>query len=146
MPFPLFSIPFAGWLKMIPRKSTVLAFSIIEVMVALGILSVGAFVAYDHFLTSQKVGLRQLSRVTAGYLAQQELEQLRACPYGQLKAWRPSPMPIPVPNHLQFVYLDQVEPRPDGLLELTVSVAWDMLGSQKFTPGNSITLKGLKAP
>ena len=115
-------------------------------MVALGILSLGAFVAYDHFVTSQKVGLRQLSRVQASCLAQQELEQLRACPYGQLKAWRPSPMPVPFPSHLQFVYLDQIEPRPDGLLELTVSVGWDLLGSQQFEPGNSVTLKGLKAP
>lgn len=132
---------------MIPHKNTVHAFSIIEVVIALGILAMGAFVAYDHFLTAHRIGLRQLDRVQAGYLAQQELEQLRACSFAQLKAWHPPQIPSPFPNHLKlFVFQDRIEPRPDGLLDLSVSVGWDIPGNQPFDPGHSVTLKGLKAP
>lgn len=131
---------------MIPKKNHVLAFSIVEVMIALGILIVGAFGAYEQFIKTNQLGLQQYERIQARYLALQELEQLRATPYPVLAARKPNPAPDFYLNHPKFVYCDQVQPE-GGMLALTVQVGWDILpASGKFTPGNSVTVKGLKTP
>lgn len=128
-----------------PRSHSLRAFSIVEVLIALGILACGAFAAYERLLATHQAGVRQLERQQARWLARQELEHLRACDYQALLAWRPPQLPAPFPDHLRFVYQDQVTTRTDGLLELSVQVGWSMPATGRFEPGNSVTVKGLKA-
>lgn len=137
---------------MIPRQHTLRAFSIVEVLVALAILVFGAVALYEQFLQSNHQGRSQFARMQARNLAHQELEQLRATPYQALKAWQHKPAPYP--DFPKFVYQDQVTPhldplthQPDGLLQLTVRIGWDIrLNEPRFEAGNSITVEGLKAP
>lgn len=130
---------------MSPRSNSKRAFSIIEALIAVGLLTGCACVAYERLLATHQAGVRQLERQQAQWLARQELEQLRACDYQALLAWRPAQLPAPYPDHLRFVYQDQVTTRTDGLLELTVRVGWDMPANGRFEPGASVTVKGLKA-
>jgi prepilin-type N-terminal cleavage/methylation domain-containing protein len=121
-------------------------FSIVEVLLALAILTFGVFGIYEQFLKSNQRGLGQVSQIKARLLASQELEHLRACSYASLKSWKPTADSLPYPGNLKFQYLDTLAVRPDGLLELSVQVGWDMRSGEKFEPGHSITVKGVKAP
>jgi Tfp pilus assembly protein PilV len=128
------------------RHHTSRACSSVEVLVALAVLGCAALGVYAQFLATGRRGHRHLDRTQARYLAQQELEQLRAAPFDRLKDWK-APQPAFYPGHPQFVYQDQVTSRPaDGLLELTVCVGWDMPLGGPFASKHSVTVKGLKAP
>ena len=131
---------------MVFQKKSVYAFSIVEILIALAVLVFGAFGLYEQFLRSHQQGQRYLERIQARCLANQELEQLRATSFTGLKNWRPSPVPQPYPNNLKFCFQDQIVQRPDGLLKLTVRVGWNMTPNERFGPGHSITVEGLKAP
>lgn len=118
----------------------------VEIIVALAILTFGIMGIYEQFLAAGKQGRERLLPAQARLLAHQELEQLRACSYESLKSWKPPLRPVPYSSNLKFLCQDQVTPRPDGMLELTVRMGWDVRNDQKFKEGQSIMVKGLKAP
>ncbi|MCL5270987.1 MAG: prepilin-type N-terminal cleavage/methylation domain-containing protein [bacterium] len=120
-------------------------FTIAEIMIALAVLTIVAYGVYDNLQNTSRLGQQRYERIQAQLLAQQELERLRACPYDALRAWTPPAIVQKLPNHLKFDYRDTVAPRPDGMLDLTVQVGWNMAKGQEFNAANSVTLKGVKA-
>lgn len=131
---------------MIHHRNDKYGFSIVEILLALAILTFGVYGVYEQFLKSNQRGLEQVSQLKARLLASQELEHLRACSHASLKSWKPVTDLLPYPGDLKFQYLDTISVRPDGLIELNVQVGWDMRSGEKFEPGHSVTVKGVKAP
>lgn len=128
------------------RRHPTHGFTMIEIIVALAILTFGVCAVYDHFLDSQQLGREQINTAQARYLALQELERLRACPYASLRAWTPPAKGTFFPDHPRFTCQDHVAARVDGALDLTVEVGWGPRTGGSFAPGNSITLQGVKTP
>jgi hypothetical protein len=118
----------------------------VEIIIALAILTMGVCVVYDRFLDSARHGRELTSELQARYLAMGELDHLRACPFDRLRAWTPPAKPAIVPDRLRFSCLERVTPRPDGLLELSVQVGWNLAANGDFVPGQSVTVKGVKVP
>jgi len=131
---------------MLPYKKHTRGSTIVELLIAVAILTFGALGVYEHFLALNQRGRDQLGAIQARCLALGELEQLRACSYEELKQWKSPATPASYPNHLKFICQDSVSVRPDGLLELTVQMGWDMPRGGKFEAGRAITVKGLKGP
>ena len=120
--------------------------SLVEVMVAMAILVFVVAGVYSQFLDLGQRSRNRLEPIEARLLAHQELEHLRACRFESLKNWKP-PFGLTVyPEHVKYSYLDQVKPGPQGLLELSVQVGWNVQLGKPLGPGNSITVKGYKAP
>jgi Tfp pilus assembly protein PilV len=121
-------------------------FSVVEILVALAVLTFGVVGVYSQFTGIGRMGRDRITTIQARFLAHQELEQLRACSFECLKNWKPPLAVLPYPNHLKFFYQDQILVRPDGTLELNVQVGWDMRSGENFEKGRSVAVQGLKAP
>lgn len=118
----------------------------VEILLALAILSFGVYGAYEQFIQVSTMGRQRLDPVRARYLAQQQLETLRACDFSALKERPAMPAPANHPVSLRYFYHDTITPRPDGALTLTVQVGWNMRAGEPFQPGQSVTVQGVKAP
>lgn len=130
---------------MIAQRKATMGFSLVEVVIALAVLTFGAYGIYARFYDSSRFTRLHYDQQRAHLLAVEELERLRACPADSLLAWRPAPDPEPRSSKLRFNYLDQVEVREDGLLALRVQVGWDV-GPEGFQAGKVVEVRGLKTP
>lgn len=100
-------------------------FSLVEVILALGIFSVLASVAYGIFMNQGDLTQLRIDHVQAQQLAIQRLEHLRACSYDQLDQWVPSASPEGFAgefNAQKFAYRVIKQKHDDGSILLTVHV------------------------
>lgn len=119
--------------------------SIVEILVALAIFSVGIYALHGQFLDLSLKSSRQILATQARLLAQQELEQLRAGDFEALAAWQPPAVVEPYlgrPNLSRKIEVQQLD---SSRLEITVRVGWNAALGEALLPSNSIALTGVKA-
>lgn len=130
---------------MIAKHKAGKGFSLVEVVIALAVLTFGAYGIYARFYDSGRMSRLHYDQERAYLLAAAEMERLRACPAESLRAWRPSPDPEPWSGQLRFNYQDSVQTGENGLLNLSVKVGWDV-GSNGFEDGKVVEIRGLVTP
>lgn len=121
------------------------AFTLVEIIVALGMLLVGAYAVYEGFGNLTRNEADRLATVRARWAAHQRLEELRAAPHAALAAWTP-PASIQPVQGLPYFEQATVTPREDGSLAISLTLGWNMQLGEGFVPGRSVTLHGVKAP
>jgi type II secretory pathway pseudopilin PulG len=122
-------------------------FSIVETIVALGILVLGLFAVYNQFIKARQFARDGETALQARLLAHQEVERLRACPFDSLRDGLGGREAGQVPGHLRFTQQATLTTRPDGLIEIQVQVGWDVPpGATAFEEGKRAGAKGYKAP
>lgn len=131
---------------MTPRSNLTRAFSIVEVLVAMAVLTFGVYAIYEQFITLRRLGDQRQPVHQARWLAHQQLEELRAAPAAALRRWTPPAQPQAVFNHGRFVQRGAVHEREDGLLQITVRVGWGESGTEGFAEGYYVEAMGVKTP
>ncbi len=123
-------------------------FSIVELVVAIGVLVLGVYGIFDQFVQVREMGRQRFLMAQARLLAQQKLEELRVCSHADLKAWKPADEFIVLEGQPEFHVKTEVSARTDNSLEITVTVGRnpdDPVG-RHFPKGQFLTVKGVRAP
>lgn len=131
---------------MIHRRAYRQGVTIIEIVVALMILTVGAYAVFNHFISQANLSRHSQRRAQAQLLAQQQLEELRACSPEALLAWTPVTSPEILSDDPQFQVLRTLTPQPDGSVAITTRVGWGLDAQNQFVPPRVVTLKGVRLP
>ncbi len=122
------------------------AFTLTEVIMALAVLAIGLGFVYGRTVDLARAGNDRADTLRARWLARAELSRLQAIGFEPLRAWTPGGW-TEIPDAEGFRRSSRVSPRPDGLIELTVAVAWDPPPAAEEAPaGPSVTLSGVVAP
>ena len=124
-----------------PRRGA----SIVEVLVALAILTLGAGAIFDQFTGVGKRSREEALRTQARWLAHQELNLLLAAPAADFAAWQVPEVPAPLASDISFAGQPTVKRRDDGALEIAVQVGW-LVRENKFEPGRSVIARGVRRP
>lgn len=130
-------------------RNATAAFSIVELMVAIGVLVFGIYAVYEQFIQTRDLGRRNLARAQGRFLAHQKLEELRACAYNDLKAFKPPEEFTRIETTPRFWSKTELNSRPaDGRIEIVVSVGWEPVGPNhdKFLEGRVVSAKGVIYP
>lgn len=128
--------------------------SLVEVMVALAVLTFGVYAIHDQFLATRDLGLSHLDRTRARYLAHQKLEELRAAGHGALAAWAPREAAM-APAYAPFRDVTRLDPSPlrfhyrvalakgaaNEPIGVTVDVRWDRLAASTPEPLEGYSLQ-----
>lgn len=110
------------------------AFSVIEVVVAFGLLSVMVAIFFNLIPSSTLATFRAENRLTASNLAQNQLEMLRATSFDELPSWEGK---VETVNRgsTSFTVTTRVLPidkvNPDELKLLQVQVTWSERGKSQ---------------
>lgn len=128
--------------------------SLVEVMVAVAVLTFGVYAIYDQFMSTRDRGLTQLDRTRARYLAHQKLEELRAAGHEALAAWEPegdAMAPAYAPfrdmtqldrSSLRFHYrVALTKGASNEPIGVTVDVRWDRLAATRTEPLEGYSLQ-----
>jgi type II secretory pathway pseudopilin PulG len=119
--------------------------SIIEILVALGILTFAVLSIYTAFMNTSNTGKRQRVLIRARMLAQQDLAQLRACEFESLRQYKPSDQPEPYPNTHNLFRKTLVQSLGENTLLLSVEVGRQEPGNiSGFSPGQSYRIEGIR--
>lgn len=123
-------------------------FSIVELLIAIGVLVLGVFFVYDRFVETSRPSQRTLLKARARWLAAGRVEELRACTAEALKAWKPEAAFKPLEAAPQFRQKTEIASRPDGAVEISVTLGWEPTSAdgQTFSSGQTMTIKGLRNP
>jgi hypothetical protein len=123
------------------------AFSLVEFVVAIGVLVFGVYAIYDQFIAARIPSQQRLLMAQGRALAHQRLEELRAAPFDSLKSYQAPEKFEPIESDPRFHCRSKVV--AEGIaLEITVEVGWhasDEAG-QSFADGKLVTVKGLRTP
>ena len=120
--------------------------SIIEILVAVMLLTIGVYGFYQHFIGLGSRSLHELGKIEATLLARQQVEQLRATPYETLRAWNPPGESKVIAGHVKYQYLTTLEPQADGSIEIHVVVGWNLDENNQFVPGRKVKAWGVRGP
>ncbi len=102
-------------------------FTMIELLVAVVILSVALVPLLGLFVQGRTVSSESWDQVTAVSLAQGKIEELKGMPFGALADEGPTPFPEPFASLCYTTGIEKVEP---GLVEITVTVVSDATGEE----------------
>ena len=124
------------------------AFTVVEIIVAIGVLGVGVCAIYGQFVRTHHFGRERLLKAQAHMLAHQGLEELRASSFDALANWSPPGAYAPVEGHERFRFKSAVASPEDGTIEITVTVRWDNPEFDSIDPpeGKFTTLRGIRTP
>lgn len=131
---------------MLIKHATARGMTVIEILVAVFILSIGAYTIFDNLNIQASHGRDTTRRMQAQMLARQKVEELRAAPYAALKQWQAPAQPAVLPDNLRYQYLASVKPGDKGALNLSVTVGWNVEADGAFVPGNSVEARGVRLP
>lgn len=122
------------------------AYSIVELVIAVAVLTFGLAAIYGQFLDTRQPAQRRLFLAQAQFHAQQLLSEALACSYDDLKGWKPAPNFSPLEDETRFGARTSVDLLSDQAIEVVVQVGWnarpDSQG-QEFPEGQLVTVKGL---
>lgn len=132
-------------------------FTVVELMVALAILTFGVYAIYDQFLASRDLGRRREADVRGRLLAERRLEELRAAPYDELAALARAGAGASgagfaaIPDSPGFYVAATVAGAAagDGSLEIAVTVGRESRrgsGAMEFSQENLVTVRGVRTP
>ena len=124
------------------------AFTVVEIIVAIGVLGIGVYAIYGQFVRTHHFGRERLLKAQAHLLAHQGLEELRASSFDALANWSPPDGYAPVEGHERFRFKSSVASPEDGTIEIAVTVRWDPPDDDSVDPpeGKFTTLKGIRTP
>ena len=124
------------------------AFTVVEIIVATGVLGVGVYAIYGQFVRTSQFGQERLHMAQARMLAHQGLEELRASSFDALANWSPPDGYAPVEGHERFRFKSEVASPEDGTIEIAVTVRWDPPDDDSVDPpeGKFTTLRGIRTP
>lgn len=117
--------------------------TVVEVLVALAVFTLGAAGAYHYYLQAARGGAWQEEQAQARYLAHQQLEELLACGHGKLAAWIPPEGNVQIQD--QFYGRSRVTRQADSSLAITVKV-WRSHPNNNDEPSDSQIVTGVKLP
>jgi prepilin-type N-terminal cleavage/methylation domain-containing protein len=143
--------PWMDWMTLMKSlRHSVRGFTLVETIVALGILAFGVMGIYSQFLETHRQSADRVTIIQARLLAHQELERLRACSFESLKAESlkaglPA-TPQDVRGYLRYIYQAKLTPLDSGVIQIEVRVGWDTTPITGFIPGKSVLAKGYSAP
>jgi hypothetical protein len=124
-----------------------LAVSIVEVVIALGILTFSAAAVYQQMATVDRQSRLFERMVRRDLLAYRQLQQAVACPHAALAAWTPSETPLPIAGEEPFLRQWSVSDEPGSMLRVRATVGWRARpGENIFAEGSTFTVEGVKAP
>lgn len=133
---------------MVPRRMQ-RAFSVAELVVAIGVFTFGIAVIYDQFINIKRPSLYRLQQAQATQLATGQLEALRAADADALRQFNPPDEFQQIQNHPDFYSKTTVEPTDQGALLLSVQVGWEPESDsegQEFQQGHVVEAKGYRYP
>lgn len=132
---------------MVSHLSRLKAVSIVELLVAIGILAIGGAAIYRQMNDSDRQGRLFERQVQRDLLAYGLLQQTLACPYQALAAWTPAAEPRLAPEAKSLLYQIKVRKDEKGFLHIGVTAGGQAApGKTAFAAGSAITFEGVKAP
>lgn len=132
---------------MLPRPSE-RAFSLVEFVIATGVLVFGLAAIYNQFIELRIPSQQRLLMAQARAIGHQRLEELRAAPFDALKDHQGSENFARLETQPRFSIREIVSQDPTGNLEVAIQVGWDPTDDteQTFPDGKLIIVRGLRAP
>lgn len=124
------------------------AYSLVELMIAVAILTFGLAAMYGQFRDTRQPSQRRLHVAQAQFHGQQILSEALAASYADLKAWKPAPDFTPIEDETRFKARTTVDEVAGNALEIVVQVGWgrqDDEAGQNFPEGQLLTVKGFRA-
>jgi prepilin-type N-terminal cleavage/methylation domain-containing protein len=125
------------------------AVTLIEVMVAVAVLTFGVYAVYDQFRASADRSRARYQQARGRFLAHQKLEELRACDFSALESWRPPESFTPAASDASppFRYRVTLERGPAAeAIGLGVEVRWDYDAAPRPPEGYAVRVNGRVYP
>lgn len=123
------------------------ALSLVEVLVALAILTFSGAIVFGHMLDAGRHSKMIEMAARRDLAAYQRLQETLAAPYAALDGWQGSSEPRPIPGVEGIVAVVRVEKKGDGLLLVRVTAGAGSAAEgfiDRFGP--QVTLEGSKSP
>jgi prepilin-type N-terminal cleavage/methylation domain-containing protein len=121
-------------------------FSVVELVMAVGIFSIGIAAVYGQFRDTRQPSQHRLFLAQAQFQAQKLLAESLACSYDELKAWKPSAAFTQLEDQPRFSARATVDSVAGDAIEVVIEVGWgtsDETGGQ-FPESQRVTVKGLR--
>jgi Tfp pilus assembly protein PilV len=122
-------------------------YSVVELVIAVGIFSVGIAAVYGQFRDTRQPSQYRLFQAQAQFQAQRLLAEALACSYDDLRVWKPSPQFAEIADQPRFRARSSVNAMANDAVEVVVEVGWGQSegdGAGEFPAGQSVTVKGLR--
>jgi type II secretory pathway pseudopilin PulG len=142
-------LPVAWSDDMSRRETKRRGMTIVEIVVAVGILTLGVAAICEQISASGKLARLIERQARRDLLANKQLNQLLAAPYDRLATWQPPTPPEPAPGDATLLWKASLSRQPDGLLRVSVTAGWPDPAKPKpgdFAVGSTFTVEGAKAP